>query len=223
MSNVIAIAGPAASGKSTVARLLAERLNIPYVNTGSLYRAVALAARLADQEMSAISSDFLSSLKLEYVQDPSGSFILKLNGVGLDDELRNAEIAFGASLVAKQPIVRDYLLHVQRSFAKDQLIVMEGRDIGTVVFPDARYKFFITATPYERARRRLAQANEVPDGATLAEVAKAIEERDKQDSERAIAPLKPAIDAELIDTTGVAVEEVVDLIEKKIKAGRETK
>ena len=126
-------------------------------------------------------------------------------------------------MVATQPAVRDYLLGVQRSFAGEKLIVMEGRDIGTVIFPDARYKFFITATPEERARRRLAQSGEVTDGATLAEVAKAIAERDRQDSERRIAPLKPAPDAELIDTTGFAVGEVVDYIVKKVQAGTEEK
>ena len=126
-------------------------------------------------------------------------------------------------MVATQPTVRDYLLGVQRSFAGEKLIVMEGRDIGTVIFPDARYKFFITATPEERARRRLAQSGEVTDGATLAEVAKAIAERDRQDSERRIAPLKPAPDAELIDTTGFAVGEVVDYIVKKVQAGTEEK
>ncbi len=223
MSNVIAIDGPAASGKSTAARLLAERLNIAYVNTGSLYRAVALAARRAGQEMSALSPEFLNSLKLEYVPDQNGTYELKLNGSFPGAELRSAETASDASLVATQPAVRDYLLGVQRSFAGEKLIVMEGRDIGTVIFPDARYKFFITATPEERARRRLAQSGEVADGATLAEVAKAIAERDRQDSERRIAPLKPAADAELIDTTGFAVGEVVDYIIKKVQAGTEEK
>ncbi|WP_288561491.1 (d)CMP kinase, partial [uncultured Victivallis sp.] len=179
MSNVIAIDGPAASGKSTAARLLAERLNIAYVNTGSLYRAVALAARRAGQEMGALSPEFLNTLKLEYVPDQNGRYELKLDGSFPGAELRSAEIASGASLVATQPAVRDYLLGVQRSFAGEKLIVMEGRDIGTVIFPDARYKFFITATPEERARRRLAQSGEVTDGATLAEVAKAIAERDR--------------------------------------------
>lgn len=223
MSNVIAIDGPAASGKSTAARQLAERLNIAYVNTGSLYRAVALAARRAGQEMSALSPEFLNSLKLEYVPDQNGTYELKLNGSFPGAELRSAETASDASLVATQPAVRDYLLGVQRSFAGEKLIVMEGRDIGTVIFPDARYKFFITATPEERARRRLAQSGEVADGATLAEVAKAIAERDRQDSERRIAPLKPAADAELIDTTGFAVGEVVDYIIKKVQAGTEEK
>ncbi|PVY39190.1 (d)CMP kinase [Victivallis vadensis] len=223
MSNVIAIDGPAASGKSTAARLLAERLNIAYVNTGSLYRAVALAARRAGQEMGALSPEFLNTLKLEYVPDQNGRYELKLDGSLPGAELRSAETASGASLVATQLAVRDYLLGVQRSFAGEKLIVMEGRDIGTVIFPDARYKFFITATPEERARRRLAQSGEVTDGATLAEVAKAIAERDRQDSERRIAPLKPAPDAELIDTTGFAVGEVVDYIVKKVQAGTEEK
>ncbi|MBQ4335836.1 MAG: (d)CMP kinase, partial [Lentisphaeria bacterium] len=113
---------------------------------------------------------------------------------------------------------RSFLKELQRSFAANGMLVMEGRDIGTVVFPDAKWKFFITATPEERARRRLAQSGENVSGATLEEVARGIAERDRIDSTRAIAPLRPAEDAEMIDTTGLSIEEVVGRILNKVKA-----
>ncbi len=220
MSNVIAIDGPAASGKSTIAKRLAERLGIAYVNTGSLYRAVALAAVRAGVKLDSLTGEFLATLKLEYCRDDSGRYELKLDGAFPGAALRTAEIADGASLVATQPLVRSYLLDVQRSFAGARWIVMEGRDIGTVIFPDAACKFFVTATPEERARRRLAQSGEVADGATLAEVARAIAERDRQDSTRAVAPLRPAPDAVVIDTTGLTIDESVERIAAAVEAKR---
>ncbi len=218
MSKVIAIDGPAASGKSTVAKAVAEALHIAYVNTGSLYRAVALAAQRAGIPLETIPEGFLKTLRLTYRPDDSGKYELELDGAFPGAELRTAEVAAGASRVAAQPAVREFLLGVQRGFAGERLIVMEGRDIGTVIFPDAEYKFFVTATPEERARRRLAQAGEVPDGATLAEVARSIAERDRQDSCRPIAPLKPAPDAEIIDTTGMTIPEVVAAILRRVGA-----
>ncbi len=217
MSKVIAIDGPAASGKSTVAKRLAERFGIAYVNTGSLYRAVALAASRAGVPFSAVNTAFLATLKLAYCPDADGRYELTLNGEFPGSALRSPEIAAGASTVAAIPQVRDFLLDVQRGFAGERPIVMEGRDIGTVIFPDAQYKFFVTATPEERARRRLAQSGEVPDGATLAEVARDIAERDRQDANRPVAPLKPAADAELVDTTGSSIDEVVDRIAARVE------
>src|SRR5574344_1878717 len=169
MSKVIAIDGPAASGKSTVAGELARRLGIAYISTGSLYRAVALACERAKGSLDAVREEFLAGLKLDYRPGADGVYQLMLNGVFPGAELRRPEIAAGASRVATQPAVRNYLLDVQRKFAGARLIVMEGRDIGTVIFPDAEYKFFITATPQERARRRLAQSGEVSNSATLEE------------------------------------------------------
>ncbi|MDR0932427.1 MAG: (d)CMP kinase [Victivallales bacterium] len=217
MSNCIAIDGPAASGKSTIAKLLAKKLNIAYINTGNLYRAVALAAIRAGRDLARLDREFLETLKLEYTPNESGDYVLKLNGKELEAALRTPEVATGASLVATESEVRDYLLGVQRNFAGKNLIVMEGRDIGTVVFPDAEYKFFVTATPEERARRRLAQNGETADGATLSEVARELAARDKQDSERPIAPLKPAADAVLIDTTNLNIEAVIEKIIGQIK------
>lgn len=150
MSNCIAIDGPAASGKSTIAKRIAEKLNIAYINTGSLYRAVALAALRAGRDLASIDRGFLDTLQLEYAKDAAGGYELKLNGAFPGPALRTPEVAAGASLVATRPIVRDYLLDVQRGFAGERMIVMEGRDIGTVIFPDAAFKFFVTATPEER-------------------------------------------------------------------------
>lgn len=219
MSKVIAIDGPAASGKSTVARRLAEKFHIAYVNTGSLYRAVALAAREAGMPLGELPDFFLKTLKFDYAPNADGSFELRLNGTFPGAKLRTQETADGASFVATQPRVRAYLLDVQRSFAGSRLIVMEGRDIGTVIFPDADYKFFVTATPEERARRRLAQSGETADGATLEEVARSIAARDEQDSKRPVAPLKPAADAHFIDTTGFTIDEVVTKLSAVIEAG----
>ena len=200
MSNVIAIDGPAASGKSTIAGMIAKRLNIAYISTGSLYRAVALACLRAGRSLENVPRSFLETLKLEYRPGADGQYELMLNGEFPGAALRGLEVAAGASKVAAQ-------VDVQRSFAGEKLIVMEGRDIGTVIFPDAKYKFFITATPEERARRRLSQEGERFDAEALAEVARAIAERDEQDANRPIAPLKPAADAVIIDNTGLTLEE----------------
>jgi len=214
MTNVIAIDGPAASGKSTVAKRLAKELGITYVNTGSLYRTVAYQAMCDKQNLADLTPAYLQTLKISY-QGPD----LCLNGKVLGDEIRTAEVANGASLVATSPAVRSYLLDLQRNFAGQKFIVMEGRDIGTVIFPDAKYKFFITASPMIRAKRRFAQAGEVPSDASLDKVAREIAERDLQDSTRATAPLKQAADAVFVDTSNDTIDQVVDKI--KAAVGRD--
>lgn len=207
MSTVVAIDGPAGAGKSTVAKKLAERLSLTYVNTGSLYRAIALAAKTAGINLQEIDEKFLNTLSLEYKDG-----ILLLNGEDPGQKLRTSDIAQGASIVSSQKIVRDYLLPVQRKAAQTNWIVMEGRDIATVVFPDALCKLFVTASIEERAKRRLLQSGEITQNATLQEVMKEIEERDNRDSQRDIAPLKCADDSILIDTTGLSVDQVLDKI-----------
>ena len=204
MRTVVAIDGPAGAGKSTVARMVADHLNYAYINTGSLYRALAYAAITSGIAFSEITPEFLAGQVLEY-----RGVDLYLNGVKLDAELRKPECAQGASIVSAKPFVRDYLMPVQRNAAKDQWIVMEGRDIGTVVFPDAEKKFFVTASPEERARRRMAQSSEIADGATFESILFDIIARDERDMNREIAPLKQAADAILIDTTGLTIDEVV--------------
>ena len=207
MSTVVAIDGPAGAGKSTVARMVADRLNYAYINTGSLYRALAYAAMTSGIAFSDITPEFLNGLKLEFRgQD------LFLNDKKLISELRLPECAQGASIVSAKPFVRDFLMPVQRGAAANQWIVMEGRDIGTVVFPDAEKKFFVTATAEERARRRMAQSAEVADGATFESILADIIARDERDMNRAVAPLRQADDAVLIDTTGLSIGEVVEKI-----------
>ena len=202
MSTVVAIDGPAGAGKSTVARMLAERMNYAYINTGSLYRALSYAAITSGIDFDQITPEFLSKQVLEF-----RGADLYLNGKLMDAELRRPECASGASKVAANPAVRDYLLPVQRRAAENQWIVMEGRDIGTVIFPDAEKKFFVTASAEERARRRMNQGEAGSDFETILA---AIKERDERDSNRAIAPLKQADDAILVDTTGMDITEVVE-------------
>lgn len=206
MSTVVAIDGPAGAGKSTVAKKLAAYLGISYINTGSLYRALALAASEAGLDLlKSLPPDFLAAQRLEFRGET-----LFLNGKAPGDALRSAECAANASLVSSQPAVREFLLSVQRDAARDQWIVMEGRDIGTVIFPDAQIKFFVTASPEERARRRLAQQGEVAAGADLKSVMEEILLRDERDAKRATAPLRPADDAVMVDTTGLTIDEVVE-------------
>lgn len=214
MTNVIAIDGPAASGKSTVAKRLAKELGITYVNTGSLYRTVAYQALCDKRDLANLTPEYLRALKISYQGTE-----LCLNGKTVGDEIRTAEVASAASLVATSPTVRGYLLDLQRNFAGQKFIVMEGRDIGTVIFPDAKYKFFVTASALVRAQRRFAQAGEVPSDASLDKVAREIAERDLQDSTRATAPLKQAEDAVLVDTSNDTIDQVVDKI--KAAVGRD--
>lgn len=217
--NVIAVDGPAASGKSTLARNLAERLGILYVNTGSLYRAVALKALKlgVNTKDAAALSKMLNETTLRYASTPDGKLDIELDGSFPGQALRSAEVAQGASDVATVPEVRAWTLGIQRETAKENTIVMEGRDIGTVVFPDAKYKFFLSASPLARARRRLAQDGETVNGATLESVAAEIAARDKQDSERAIAPLKQADDAIAVDNSDWTIEETLNFICEQIR------
>lgn len=207
MSTVVAIDGPAGAGKSTVARLVAEKMGYAYINTGSLYRAVAYAGLAAGKELEKLDRGFLETLKIVF-----RGADLYLNGRKLEAELRTPQCATGASIVAVQPMVREYLLEIQRRAADAGWIVMEGRDIGTVIFPDAEKKYFVTATAEERARRRLAQSGENEKGAKFEDILAEIKRRDERDSTRETAPLKPAADAVILDTTGLTIAEVVERI-----------
>ena len=221
-SKVIAIDGPAASGKSTAARNLAARLGIPYINTGSLYRAIAWKAAqkgISTRDEAALRAMLADTVIRYAVPAGGGNPDIEIDGVFPGQALRAPEIARGASIVAAIPFVRAFTLQIQRDAAKTQLVVMEGRDIGTAVFPDAQYKFFLTASPRVRALRRLGQGGETPDNATVDSVAAEIAERDRQDMNRSVAPLRQAEDAVFIDSSGMTAEEVLDAMVLCIQDG----
>ncbi len=202
---VIAIDGPAGAGKTTAAKLLAERLNITYVNTGAMYRAVAFLYSKHGGDPVKIAEN----LQIEF----RGDRVL-LNGEDITDKLYTPEMSKLSSDLSAIPGVRRALVAKQREQALLGPIVMEGRDIGTVVFPDAEIKFFLTASAEERARRRKEQFG---DPRPLEVIKREIEERDLQDSTREDSPLRPAEDAILIDTTGVPLEQVIEMLMEHVR------
>lgn len=220
----IAIDGPAAAGKSTLARLLAKKLGGYYVNTGDMYRALTWAAlqnNLDPEKQEEELLELLQNWSLEYKLENDGNMQLYFNEKPIAQEnLRNPEVTEIVSQVAKIPALRKWMLQKQRDSAKLGIIVMEGRDIGTVIFPEAKFKFFVTASALERARRRMAQSNEVKEGATLEKVVAEIEERDRIDSSRSEAPLKAANDAQIINNDSMTKYEtaalLADIIRKKL-------
>lgn len=220
----IAIDGPAASGKSTVARLLAERLQGSYVSTGELYRAVGAETirRGIDPEREEDQiGEMLECLDLACDFGSDGGLRIHINGRHVPSrELYSPEVAAVVSQVAAVPSVRSWLIECQRAIARRGLTVLEGRDIGTVILPDAPHKFFLTATPEERAKRRLAQGGDAPDGATIDAVAAQIAERDRIDSTRKVAPLRPAADAVVVDCSSLSIEETVDAMARIIEENR---
>lgn len=216
IQRVIAIDGPSGSGKSTVAKELARRLRVLYIDTGAMFRALAYEAdhRGIDPEEGPVLSNFLSEFKMDYGR--SEDALIVIDGVNLTEKIREHHISTLASVFSQLPSVRTHLLNFQRELAKDRVCVMEGRDIGTVVFPKAFAKFFVTASLEIRAERRLAQLKEKGDTRlTLDQVVADQKKRDESDMNREVAPLKQASDAELIDTSGHTLEEVLtSLIEK---------
>ncbi|HAL74094.1 MAG TPA: (d)CMP kinase, partial [Clostridiales bacterium] len=199
----IALDGPAGAGKSTIARLLARRLNILYLDTGAMYRAVGLKAIRSDvsvRDEMAVAA-MLEHTVLEIVFQDTSQHVL-LDGEDVSDAIRTPEASIAASDVSALPAVRLALVRMQREIAARQPLILDGRDIGSYVLPDAPYKFFLTADPAERARRRLLDLQARGDQTTtFAQVLQDIEYRDRQDSSRSLAPLCQAADAILIDTT----------------------
>lgn len=215
---VVAIDGPAGAGKSTVSYALASRLGYVRIDTGALYRAVALLADARGvpwddaAELAAIAEG--ASFEFRRVADATHLFV---DGVDREKELRTPHISQGASKVSALPPVRDALMSVQQGMGQKGGVVMEGRDIGTVVFPDADVKFFLTASDEERARRRLAELVTKGTSTTLDEVLAEMRERDQRDSQRATAPLKQARDALLVDSTAMTLDDVVTTMERTVK------
>jgi cytidylate kinase len=213
---LIAIDGPGGSGKSTVARHLADRLGLDYLDTGAMYRAVAFAAlrRGIDPSDEGPVAHLVDGLELS-VDD----LTVTVDGVDATIEIRGPEVTRAVSLVAANPAVRTELRSRQREWAAGRHgggVV--GRDIGTVVFPDADAKFFLTASPEERARRRHAELRAKGDPSSFAEVLADQLRRDRDDSERAVAPLRPAPDATVLDTSGVPLDDVVEQLVREVRA-----
>ncbi len=210
---VIAIDGPAASGKSTTARKLAQKLEYIYIDTGAMYRAcglMSLKENIPLDDLDALT-EMLSRIKIEIRYSPDGNMIL-LNDEDVSKRIREADITKLSSEIAVIGIVREKMVELQRIMGQKGGVIMDGRDIGTVVFPDADYKFFMIADVKTRALRRWKEAKEKGEELDLAEVEKELIWRDKNDSTRKISPLKKADDAIEIDTSGMSIEEQTALI-----------
>lgn len=205
MKKIIAVDGPAGAGKSTVSKLCAARLGYTYIDTGAMYRAVALKVI---QSGKTLDENLIKDI--EIALDESGKVFLDC--VDVTKEIRTPEVSRGASDVAKFGFVRKKLTELQRDMAKRGKVIMDGRDIGTQVLPNADLKIFLTATVDERAKRRFLELKAKNFAADLEQIKKDIALRDKQDSEREIAPLAQAKDAILLDSTNLSVEQVVEEI-----------
>jgi cytidylate kinase len=218
-SFVVTIDGPAGAGKSTAARQLATRLGYSFLDTGAIYRTVALVARQRgiDWGDGPALGALASALDLRF-ESAGGTNRLIAAGADVTAEIRTPAISEGASRVSAHPPVRAALLGLQRAIAARGRVVAEGRDTGTVVFPDAQAKFFLTASPGERARRRTLELTNAGRPAVEAEVLKEMELRDQRDSTRAVSPLRKADDAVEIDTSGLTPDEVVAAMEKVVRS-----
>ena len=215
----VAIDGPSGAGKSTVAKALAKRFRLIYVDTGAIYRTVGLAAQRADvssKDTEAVVA-LLPTLRIDIAYDGEGTQRMLLNGEDVSDEIRTPKSSIYASDVSAIPAVRAFLMDMQRGMAERCSVVMDGRDIGTVVLPQADVKIFLTASAEERARRRYLELQQRGSDATYAEVLRDIEYRDLQDSTRAAAPLKPAEDAAFIDSSHLSFDESVEAAAKLVR------
>jgi cytidylate kinase len=219
---LITIDGPAGAGKTTVSKMLARRLGYTYVDTGALYRGVALAAQrsgIAIDRDDALE-ELVGRLHLDFRPDPSGPRLL-VDGKDVSDSIRAPEISMLASAVSARPVVRRFLLEVQRDLGRRKAAVFEGRDMGTVVFPDADAKFFLSADLKTRALRRYRELGEAAGG--LSRVEEEMARRDRNDSTRDLAPLKPADDAVPIDSTDLSPEQVVEQMLAVLRTRKEGK
>ncbi len=208
----IAIDGPSGAGKSTIARIAAKRLGFIYVDTGAIYRAVGLFAKMnnAGSKDSEAVGALLQKIKIDIKYDEAGVQHMILNGEDVSESIRTPEVSIYASDVSAMPAVRAFLLGMQRDLAERYDVIMDGRDIGTVVLPNASVKIFLTASPEARARRRFLELLEKGAACSYEEVLSDMQYRDKNDSSREIAPLKPAPDSVFLDTTEKTLEESIE-------------
>ena len=215
---IIAIDGPAATGKSTTAKALAKRLGFTYLDTGAMYRAITL---LILQKKVKIGENFaLISLLKKFdlkIQQHEKQILVILNGEDVSNEIRRLDVTKYVSEVSALPAVRKSLVKIQRKIAKDQNCVVEGRDIGTIVFPDAEVKFYVVADYDVRAKRRLLDFKKLGEEKSIDELIEELKNRDKYDSEREHSPLLKANDAIEVDTTNLTIEEQVNFMFKKVK------
>lgn len=211
---IVTIDGPAGAGKSSAARLLAKRLGFEFLDTGATYRAVTLAAlrQHVDPHDQAALTRLLESLQLEM---PPGKVLL--NGEDVSGAIRSAEVTAASGAIADSRVVRRRLVDLQRRIAVGRNMVCEGRDQGTIVFPDAGCKFFLVADPAERARRRQAEMQARGENLSLEAILQAQQQRDARDAARDIAPMVPAADAIVLDSTALSLEEVVERMEKHVQ------
>lgn len=209
-SKVIAIDGPSGSGKSTVTKTLAAKLGILYIDTGAMFRAIALHSHensvpFEEKKL----SEFLPTISLKYIGDKNR--LIAINGVDFTEKIREHFVSELASQISSIPAVRSFLLNFQRSLVKEKMAIMEGRDIGTVVFPDAFCKIYLSASNEVRAKRRMEElTNKGQTGFTFDSILKDIIERDERDKNRTIAPLKMADDAILVDSSQLTSDQVIE-------------
>ena len=216
---IITIDGPAASGKSTVARLLARKLDASFLDTGAMYRAVTLAAMRAGIDLNDEQKllDIMRKCEFQF-SISAGEVTVHIDNADVTEQIRSPEVTANARYIAAAPRVREKLVQMQRQFAADHdKIVTEGRDQGTVAFDDADIKFYLTADSNERAKRRQAELQAKGIDEKLNQIQEAIEKRDESDRERTVGPLKPAEDAIVVDTTNMSIEQVVEKLAGYVK------
>lgn len=207
MTYIIAVDGPSGSGKSTISQIIAEKLKIEYLNTGLMYRAVT--KYFLDKDLDEETDDKILKGILEEISIDFKDNKLLLNGIDVTDKLRNDEVTANVSWVSARSYVREKMVDLQRKIAENTSFILDGRDIGSVVFPDAKYKFYLTASALTRAKRRFDQGE---SDMTVEEIEKAIIKRDNYDSNRKVSPLKIAEGAVVIDSSDLNINQTVDKI-----------